>query len=83
MLFDPIHEQHLGMLEAQLRRAQALTPELMFEVIAQTCVRFSPHARRQRKLGIDRLMKSGAWTDAALALVELELPQWKLRRDRV
>ena len=25
-------------------------------------------------------MDSGAWTDAALALVELELPRWRLRR---
>ncbi len=29
---------------------------------------------------IDRLIESEAWTEAALALVELELPQWKLRR---
>jgi hypothetical protein len=79
MLFDPIHEQHLGMLEAQLRRAQALTPELMFEVIAQTCVRFAA-CETAAKARIDRLIESGAWTDAALALVELELPQWKLRR---
>ena len=50
MLFDPKHEQHLGMLEAQLRRAQALTPELMSDVIAQTCVRFAA-CETQRKLG--------------------------------
>jgi hypothetical protein len=29
---------------------------------------------------VSRLVESGAWTDAALALVEFELPQWKLRR---
>jgi hypothetical protein len=29
---------------------------------------------------IDRLIEARAWTDAALALVELELPAWKLRR---
>ena len=27
-----------------------------------------------------RLIRSSAWTDAALALVELELPRWRLRR---
>jgi hypothetical protein len=79
MLFDPKHEQHLGMLEAQLRRAQALTPELIFDVIAQARVRFAA-CETAAKSRIDRLIESGAWTDAALALVELELPQWKLRR---
>jgi hypothetical protein len=29
---------------------------------------------------IDRLIRSGARIDAALALIELELPQWQLRR---
>ena len=26
------------------------------------------------------MIQSGAWTDAALALIDLELPQWQLRR---
>ena len=29
---------------------------------------------------IEQLIQSQAWTDAALALIELELPQWQLRR---
>ncbi len=29
---------------------------------------------------IERLIGSGAWTDAALALIDLELPQWQVRR---
>jgi hypothetical protein len=29
---------------------------------------------------VDQLIKAGAWTEAALALTELELPDWKLRR---
>ena len=29
---------------------------------------------------IDQLIEARAWNDAALALVELELPAWKLRR---
>ena len=35
---------------------------------------------RRLPLRIERLTQSGAWTDAALALLELELPQWHLRR---
>ena len=26
------------------------------------------------------MIQSGAWTDAALALIDLELPQWQIRR---
>lgn len=79
MLFDPKQEQYLGRLEAQLRRAQALTPELMSDVLAEACIRFATRGSAA-KFRIHRLIVSGAWTDAALALVELELPQWKLRR---
>jgi hypothetical protein len=31
MLFDPKYGQYLGTLEAELRRARGLTPELMSE----------------------------------------------------
>ena len=55
------------------------TPELISDVIAQS-VRPLRRTRDAAKSRIDRLIESGAWTDAALALVELELPQWKLRR---
>jgi hypothetical protein len=79
MLFDPKYGHYLGRLEAQLGRSRGLTPELMSDLIAEAGVRFatSGNAARSR---IQRLIESGAWTDAALALVELELPQWKLRR---
>jgi hypothetical protein len=79
MLFDPKHEKHLGRLEEQLRRAQAITPELMSEVIGEASMRFAAHEAATRAK-VNRLIESGAWTDATLALVELELPQWKLRR---
>jgi hypothetical protein len=29
---------------------------------------------------IERLIQANAWTDVVLALLELELPQWRLRR---
>jgi hypothetical protein len=41
MLFDPKPEQYLGRLEARLRRAQAPTPELISDVIAEACVCFA------------------------------------------
>jgi hypothetical protein len=79
MLFDPKYQTHFGRLEADLRRAKAITPELMSDVITQACVRFAAH-KTATKGKVDRLIEAGAWTDAALALAELELPQWKLRR---
>jgi hypothetical protein len=79
MLFDPKCQEPLGRLEAQLRCARAITPELIPDVIAETYTRVSAHSRTV-KAEINRLIESGAWTDAILALVELELPQWKLRR---
>jgi hypothetical protein len=79
MLFDPRPEQHLGKLEAQLRRAQAPTPELISDVIAEACVCFVARGGTAKQR-INRLIDAGAWTDTALALLELELPQWKLRR---
>ncbi len=79
MLFYPDREARLGRLGEKLRRAQTVTPELLSDLVAQACVRFAPHGGPARA-GVDRLIGSGAWIDAALALVELELPQWKLRR---
>jgi hypothetical protein len=79
MLLAPRQEELLGRLEGQLRCAQAVTADLMAHVIAQACTRFAacgPAAQTR----VSRLIESGAWTDAALALVELELPKWKLRR---
>jgi hypothetical protein len=78
MSFYPTHEVRLGRLEGKLRRSQMVTPKLMSDVIAQACVRFATHGGAA-KARVDRLIGSGAWTDAVLALVELELPQWKLR----
>ena len=79
MLFDPKHREHLSAIEEQLRRAQAITPELLADVIAQACTRFAAHGPTA-KAKVSRLIECGAWVDAALALIELEMPQWKLRR---
>ena len=79
MSFDANHGGHLRDLQEQIGRAQTITPELMADVIARTCPRL--HAqRRTAKARVIRLVESGAFADATLALLELELPQWKLRR---
>ena len=80
MLFDPKHDEQLDALEAQLRRAASLTPDLIFNVIAGACTRLPLIKRAGKALRIDQLIDAGALIDATLALIELELPAWKLRR---
>ena len=55
MLFNPRHEERFGGLEERLRRADALTPDLMSDVIAETCRRLSTHNPTARAK-IDRLI---------------------------
>src|SRR5262245_15843097 len=79
MTFDTHQEAGLAELPEQLRRAQAVTPELMAGVIARACPRF-PGCPPAAKTRIIRFVESGAFVDAALALLGLELPGWQLRR---
>jgi len=63
-----------------LRNSDALTAELMSEIIDKTCRRFPSRGQSGKTARIERLIQSGAWTDAAMALIDLELPQWQVRR---
>src|SRR6476646_7894437 len=76
MFFDPKTDGPLDRLIDKLRLAPALTPDLISHVIVDTCTRL-PAVKATR---IDQLIEVGAWGEAALALIELELPAWKLRR---
>ena len=67
-------------LGERLREACAVTAEFMSDIIRQTCRCFPSHGQSAKTDRIERLIQSGAWTDAALALIELELPQWQIRR---
>jgi len=67
-------------LDDRLRDAHAVTAELISEVIGETCRRFPSVGQTEKTARIERLIGSEAWTDAALALIDLELPQWQVRR---
>ena len=69
-----------GQLDDRLRDAHAVSAELMSEVIGETCRRFPSMGQTEKTARINRLIYSEAWTDAAFALIDLELPQWQLRR---
>ena len=67
-------------LNDRLRDAHAVTAELMSEIIGETCRRFPSMGQTEKTARIERLIGSEAWTDAALALIDLELPHWQVRR---
>ena len=67
-------------LSDRLRDAPAATADLVAEIIGETCRRFPSMGQSEKTARIERLIQTGAWTDAALALIDLELPQWQVRR---
>ena len=69
-----------GELNDRLRDAPEATAALISEVINETCRRFPSMGQTEKTARIERLIGSEAWTDAALALIDLELPQWQVRR---
>jgi hypothetical protein len=64
----------------RLRDAPEVTAELMSEILAEARLRSPSVGRGGESARLDRLIQSGAWTDAALVLIELELPLWQVRR---
>jgi hypothetical protein len=77
-LFAKSHDP--GELNDRLHNAEAMTAELLSDVITETCRRFPSMAQGDKTARIERLIGSGAWTDAVLALIDLELPLWQVRR---
>jgi hypothetical protein len=67
-------------LDARLCSAPVLTAELLSEAVDSVCTRFSLLRNTEPAARAEQMIQSGAWTDAALALLALELPQWQLRR---
>jgi hypothetical protein len=79
MLFNPAHEDHLERLNERLRLASAATFDLFSDVMAN-CARIEPLAKTGKTGRLARFIQAKAWTDAALTLIALETPDWKLRR---
>jgi hypothetical protein len=73
MLFHLKSEDRLAALQQRLTRAHALKPDAVSEITAVF------GARDEQIDRIDALMQSCAFTDAALALIELAPAAWQLR----
>lgn len=74
-----LKQDHVDRLREKLGQARALTPDL-FSTVLDNCPRIASLGRREAQRRIARLITFEAWTDATLTLIEMELPQWKLRR---
>ena len=75
-----LEQQAPAELGDRLRDACCVTAEFLSDIIEATCPRFPSMDRNFKSARIERLIESQAWTDAALALIDLELPQWQIRR---
>jgi hypothetical protein len=74
-------ERHeLRVLNDRLRDADEASTQLLAEVIDTACRRFPSLGQSAKTARIEQLIQCSAWTDAALALIDLELPLWQVRR---
>jgi hypothetical protein len=80
MAFAADHAVLFDRLDEELRQAPAPVQGLFAKIVAGACTRIPVLSQSRRTDRIDRLIAAGAWTDAAFALIELELPDWRPRR---
>src|SRR2546423_9308760 len=79
-MLHPEDHRDSGELVDRLRKAPEANVTLMMEIVDIACRRFTLMGPSEKSARIKRLIRSGAWTDAALALIDLELPLWQVRR---
>jgi hypothetical protein len=68
------------LLASRLRDAPAVTAPLIQDVMELVCRRHSHPGQASAIARIERLIAEEAWAEVALRLIDLELPQWRLRR---
>jgi hypothetical protein len=79
MLLAAQQQTPLASLRERLGHADAVTPRLMADVMAHAAIRL-PTVDPDSALRLRNLVAAEAWTDAALVLIEVELPRWRLVR---
>jgi hypothetical protein len=80
MAFSADYVVLLDRLDDELQAAPEAERGVFAKIIGSACSRIPVLSRSGKTARIERLVESGAWTDAAIALLESELPGWKLRR---
>src|SRR3954470_1495927 len=67
-------------LGERLREADSVTGEPISLIIHEACRRFTSLGQSAKTARINQLWKAAAWTELTLALIDLELPHWQVRR---
>jgi hypothetical protein len=81
MRLEATHHTALDALDGVLRSAQEPSPDLLTKIVSGgACTRIRLLAKAGMVDRLIELAKIGAWTEAAFALIELELPLWRVRR---
>lgn len=70
----------LGELGRRIREATQPSPDLLNEIVRAARWRLSSLKQGQKTAHIERLIACDSWIDAALALIDFELPLWQVRR---
>jgi hypothetical protein len=66
----------LAEISERIRDTPKATATIFGEIIEATCRRFPSLGQSVKSARIERLLGAEALTEAALALIDLELPQW-------
>ncbi len=80
MAFAADYAVLLDRLDDELQAAPEPARAVFAKIIGSACSRIPILSKSGKTARMERLIESGAWTDAAIALVESEMPGWKLRR---
>ena len=67
-------------LADRLRDAGGVAAEFLSDIPQRDLPALSDAEGSAKAARLRRLIQSQAWTDAALAFIDLELPQWQVRR---
>lgn len=75
-----LFSHRLEIIAARVSAADAATCDMVSKIVLHTARRLSFARQAANTARLHRLIESDALTEAAFALIDLELPQWKLRR---
>jgi hypothetical protein len=80
MFLHSNRSEQLATLAEHVSAADEATSELFSEIVVATSRRLWTPGEAAKAARLHDLIEAGALTQAALSLIELELPLWKLRR---
>jgi hypothetical protein len=80
MFLHPLRSEQLATLAGQVSAADEATSKLLSEIVFATARRLLVPGEAANAAHLGQLIEADALTESAFALINLELPQWKLRR---